>query len=163
MSIVVSDTSPIRALDHIGCLPLLVDFFGRVLIPVAVARELAAPRRDFRAIQVADHPFLEVIDATDRGRVDDLRKSLDLGEAEAIALACEVNADAILIDERRGRAAAGRFGLTIIGTMGLLVRAKREQKIAAVRPLLDALMDELEFFVAADLRIEILRQAGETP
>jgi predicted nucleic acid-binding protein len=65
------------------------------------------------------------------------------------------------MDETLGRASATRAGLTPIGTIGILVRAKQSGDIPSVREPLDRLMTELNFFVSARLREEALRLAGE--
>lgn len=62
-----------------------------------------------------------------------LSKELDTGEAEAIALAVELKADRLLIDERLGRSAALRLGLKITGVLGILVAAKRNNLIQEVK------------------------------
>jgi hypothetical protein len=64
-----------------------------------------------------------------------LASSLDPGEPEAIAL--ELNADLILMDERRGRFMARRLGLEVIGVLGVLVRAKRKGHLDELKPVLD--------------------------
>ncbi len=91
----------------------------------------------------------------------ELRSSLDVGEAEAIALAEEVEADIVLIDEMAGRETACIRGFTVLGTLGLLVRAKQSGLHPSVAPLLDRLRSELNFFISDELRRTILRQAGE--
>ena len=90
-----------------------------------------------------------------------MSNELDIGEAEAIALAVEIQADQVLIDERRGRLVATRLNLRCIGILGILVEAKIQGLIAEVQPLLDALVNEAGFWVAEPLYNSILRLVGE--
>src|SRR5438094_6903167 len=105
MPIIVSDTSPVRALDHLGQLDLLSDLFETILIPPAVERELLLPRKRFRPITVNEIRGASVRAPSDAPFVRSLGGQLDPGEAEAIALARELDAR-LLIDERAGRAGA---------------------------------------------------------
>jgi predicted nucleic acid-binding protein len=82
--------------DHLG---LLLAMFGEVLIPPAVLTELEQPRSRFPSLSIRDLPFVRVETPMNRAVVDELLVELDPGEAEALALAVEVHADAILIDE----------------------------------------------------------------
>lgn len=161
MAIVISDTSPVRAIAHLGHLDWLRDLFGEILIPPAVAAELQHPPASFSPVDPTAWPFLVVQSPTDRKRVIELRSELDAGEAEAIALAEEIRAELVLVDERAGRQIASRCGFTVMGTLGLLVRAKQRGLCALVAPLLDRLRDELNFFVSSGLRHAVLKQAGE--
>ena len=162
MTIIVSDTSPVRALAHLGLLPVLETLFGEVLVPDSVAQELLDPPSSFARIDVADFGFLKVSCATNRQRVAELREQLDFGEAEAIALAQEVRAEALLIDERAGRNAARQLGLSPLGTVGLL-RAKERGLCGDIAPLLDQLRSELRFFISGSFYVHALRLAGELP
>ena len=92
--------------------------------------------------------------------VNALQVELDKGEAEAIALAQELAADLLLIDEHLGRAAATRLGVRIIGLLGVLIEAKHRGLILEVKPLVDALMN-LGFRVKHDLYQRVLQAAGE--
>lgn len=74
-----------------------------------------------------------------------MSRELDKGEAEAIALALELGADQVLIDERRGRRIAARLNLRYTGILGILVEAKNRGLISEVKPLLDALIDRAGF------------------
>jgi len=162
VSVVVSDTSPIRALAHLGRIELLHLLFGQVLIPPVVARELEHPPKRFVAVDPLQFPFIRIQSPQDRQRVRDLSdRSLDPGECEALALALEIGADAILIDEAKGRAVAHELGLVRIGALGVLLRAKQRGHVAEIRSLLDRLQRELGFFISDSLRHDILTQAGE--
>lgn len=160
--IVISDTSPIRALSHLRLIELLRELFQEVLIPPAVELELASPPSGIALVDVAQWDFIRVEAPADRVRVDEFARSLDPGESEALALAVERSADAVLIDERAGRNKARNVGLVVIGTLGILVRVKQKKLLDRVEPLLDRLQDELGFFVSNQLRDEILKLAGES-
>jgi uncharacterized protein len=161
--VVVSDTSPVRCLSHVGQLDVLPALFGEVLVPPAVVQELANPRGRFAPLDVGMMPQLRVRRPADAGRVAQFAADAMLhpGESEALALAIEVGAAAVLIDEAVGRAAALRAGLTPIGVAGVLLRAKQNSLLPAVGPILDQIVSELRFFVAPELREYVLRQAGE--
>lgn len=127
MLLVVADTSPIRYLVQVGHVDLLHRLFGAVVIPTEVARELSdasAPP----AVQVwikSSPTWLRVLDAV--GGDDPALSNLDPGERAAIALGIALKADLLLIDERRGYAAAVNKGLEVTGTLGILdLAAKRK-------------------------------------
>lgn len=86
---------------------------------------------------------------------------LDEGEAEAIALAIELNADLLLIDERLGKNIATKKGLICKGVVGVLIEAKQRAFIPAVRPLLDDLREHLKFRLADTIYNLALQIAGE--
>src|SRR5437016_2835316 len=99
MTIVVSDTSPIRALDHLKLLDLPGVLFDRVLVPPGVLDELENPKAGFAPVAVRNLPFFGIAAPQDQARVNSFQPELEPGEAQAIALALEVNAAAVLIDE----------------------------------------------------------------
>lgn len=90
-----------------------------------------------------------------------MHQTLDIGEAEGIALALELEADLLLIDERLGRMTAKYFDLEILGLLGILVQAKQEGLINEIRPLLDQLRFEIGFRISKQLYREVLRLAQE--
>ena len=90
-----------------------------------------------------------------------LRNFLNLGEAEAIALAIEINATRLLIDERLGRQAAVERGLRITGVFGVLLIGKQQRLIAAVKPVMDELISQANFRVSNQLYAEVLKAASE--
>ena len=160
MAIVVSDTSPIRALYHLGQLSLLETLFGEMIVPPAVAAELAAPRRAFPPIYATTIGYLRVRAPLDLARVTSLQQKLDPGESEAIALPLELGAD-LLIDESTGRSEARRLGLQPVGVLAVLVRGKQAGAVPAVMPLVERLQVDFGFFISAELAQVIRERSGE--
>ena len=161
--IVVSDSSPVIALADVGQLRLLQELFSTVLIPEAVYQEIVvqgAGRASAAAVLGA--AWIEQRSVANTGLADVLKLELDEGEAEAIALAVESGADLVLLDERRGRQRAAGMGLRVTGVLGVLVQAKQQHLLTAVRPVLDALRDEAGFWMSDDLYRRVLDLAGET-
>lgn len=83
--------------------------------------------------------------------LENLRKSLHYGEAQAITIAIELSADMILIDETDGRTVALSYGLTLIGTLGILLKAKELGLIERIEPLMKRLQSEARFFLLLQL------------
>jgi hypothetical protein len=157
--IVISDTSAITNLAAIEYLQLLPQLYDRVIIPEAVYRELVEidpPVPGTLEVQTAT--WLEVRQVVNREVIKRLQieARLDTGESEALALALELDADLLLIDERRGRAEADRLGVKITGLLGILVEAKDKNLIVAVKPLMDALIATSDFRVSSALYNRIL-------
>ena len=160
--IVVSDTSPITNLAAIGRLDLMPRLFGSVLIPDAVAKELAAcPADALGFVDLSANNWLVVTSVAHPPIATALSLDLDAGEAETIALALDVRARVVLMDERRGRRLAQRLGLNTLGVIGILVKAKRDGMIEQVKPLLDALISEAGFWIGAGLRSRVLQEVSE--
>ena len=160
--IVVSNTSPLTNLAAVGQLDLLPPLYQRVVIPTAVHRELAAVSAGQPGFVAVDTlPWIEVRAVKNQALVQALRLELDEGEAEAIALALEVSADLLLLDERLGRTVAARFGLKFIGLLGVLIEAKQQGLIPAVKPILDDLIVRAGCWVSQSLYARVLQVAGE--
>jgi uncharacterized protein len=160
--IIVSDTSPINNLAAINQLHLLHQLYETVLIPESVYRELTNPGFPVAgAAEVQTYDWIQTRSVGDRTIVEALSSELDVGEAEAIALALEIQADQVLIDERRGRLVAARLNLRYTGILGILVEAKSQGLIAEVKPLLDALVNQAGFWIAEPLYNNVLRLVNE--
>ncbi|MCC5604302.1 DUF3368 domain-containing protein [Nostoc favosum] len=160
--IIVSDTSPINNLAAINHLHLLQQLYGTVLIPEAVYRELTDPNFPVAgATEVQTFIWIQTCPVQDRILVEAFSNELDIGEAEAIALALEMKADQVLIDERRGRMVAAKVNLSYTGILGILVEAKSQKLISAVKPLLDALINQAGFWVAKPLYKRVLQLVDE--
>lgn len=160
--IIVSDTSPISNLLLIDQIQLLPDLYEEVLLPTGVAEELrrmeAAKDQVSRLLQ---SDWITVKTVADRGLYEQLRLRLDYGESEAIALAVELQADLLLIDETKGRRVAKSYGLPITGLLGVLLEAKAKGTIASVRSLMDQLIEVARFYIHPTLYQSVLQLADE--
>lgn len=158
---VVSNTTPLIALSVIGHLDVLRALYTEILIPPAVHAEIMAGRiKHAGAIELNHAPWIRVVSLKDTRRAS-LLVDLDRGEAEAIALALELDASLLLVDERLARRYAQRVGLSISGTLGVLLKAKERGFIAELRPLIQRLL-EGRIYLGEDIVRKALSLAGET-
>jgi uncharacterized protein len=160
--IVVSNTSPLTNLAAIGQFEILRRLYTHVHIAEGVWEELGArgthwPGRD----EVAGAEWIEHHPVQNQTLVTALRRDLDRGEAETIALALELGATVVLLDEREGRHAAGQLGLRVMGVVGILLDAKSHGAIEAVRPHLGALRQMAGFYLDDAVCDHALSLAGE--
>lgn len=159
---VVSDTSPISSLFRIGQLTLLRELYFEVVIPSKVWEELlvlADYGHDLSVI--SDAAWLRVESTPPSVLLDQLKHTLDPGEAEAIALAKSLPAKLLLIDEKAGRQAAKMEGIPITGLLGVVLEAKILGLIPSVKSVLNQLIEDAKFRIARDLYWEIIELAGE--
>jgi predicted nucleic acid-binding protein len=158
--IVVSDTSPILSLALIGRLELLRDLYGTIMIPEAVRSEIIAT--DQSGAREVGHAAWLVTRSIDPDVVLKLLlREVDRGEAEAIGLALQSNADVLLIDERKARHLAAYLGLGVVGLLDVLQEAKQQQLITSVKPILDDLIARARFRLSHKLYQRTLFTAGE--
>jgi predicted nucleic acid-binding protein len=160
--IIISNTSPISNLAKVGQLSLMQKIYGKILIPPAVHEELLDERAGGTVITaVQSATWLEVRSVQNRQLVDQLRTRVNVGEAEAIALAVEVKATRLLIDERLGRQSAKDLGVKITGVLGILLLAKRQNLITALKPIMDDLIIQSNFRISSQLYASVLNEADE--
>ena len=86
---------------------------------------------------------------------------IDEGEAQAIVLALELNADLILVDEMKGRAIAEQQGLTVTGLLGVLLSAKKLGYLKLIQPILERLKTDAGFYISDKLFLQIIKLANE--
>ena len=135
---VVSNTTPILSLLKIGKLDLLEKLYRSVIIPHAVWQEIETGKDWTYYQDLSKIPWIE-IQTIQNAQATQYLTDLDQGEAEVIILAREIKADLVIIDEMLGRSYAQHFGLTLTGTLGILLRAKKEGHLDLIAPLLDEL------------------------
>ncbi len=160
-TLVVADSGPLIALAGADCLPALHALFARVLMPTIVRDEIAAPPPGRPgAAAVLASTWLEVIDPP--AQTDPfLSGALDQGEAAVIAVARSIEGAMVLIDEKRGRrVAATAYRLEVVGTAGVLVRAKAAGLVPVVGPILKRIVEN-GYFLSERLVRETRVIAGE--
>jgi predicted nucleic acid-binding protein len=161
---IASNTSPILNLSIIGKLDLLQKQFDEVKIPPAVLDELKLdskfPGGD-QIQQAIDQGWLEVVQFRNNEVAQVLARELDLGEAEAIALALEIDSHMILMDEHEGRQIAKSLGLSPIGVLGVFLHEKKDNNSFSVTQEMDNLRQQAGFFIAEKLYHRVIDLAGE--
>ena len=160
--IVVSDTTPLIGLASIGRLELLFQLFGEVYIPQAVYDETVTHGREEGIAKqvVASAGWIHVVAVKDRLAVDVLLDEMDLGEVETIILAKEMNAEWVLMNERKGRRKLSQLNIPKIGTLGILLKAKQLRLIPKLKPEIEKLQ-QTAFSISPSVVSEILKLAGE--
>ena len=160
--IVVSDTSPLTNLAAIGQFDLLRQLYGEVQIAAGVLDELNARGRRWPGYDETSRAgWIKQHTVHNQDLIAVLLRDLDRGEAETLALAVELGAELVLMDERDGRRFAQRLGLRPIGIVGILLDAKKSGLLDYIRPCLDALRHDAGFYVSEVLYSSALELAGE--
>ncbi|MEO7300254.1 MAG: DUF3368 domain-containing protein [Verrucomicrobiota bacterium] len=165
MAAVVSDTSVLHYLTvtrQFDCLPKI---FERIVIPSAVwsevsrRKELPVHSRVTNAIAAG---WLTVESPHDHQAVESLQVFLGDGESEAIILAKELQPSLLLMDDLDGRITAQKLKLSVMGTVGILVRARKLHLVPQLKPILDELIATHRFRFGKILYAEVLREVGES-
>jgi len=157
--IVVSNATPIITLSSIGKIDILKHFFEKVYIPQAVYDEIKSKKA--YGYQEIEDDFFEVITIEDSFAQDILLNDLDLGEAQTIVLAKELNADIVLIDETIGYNLARSQKLNVKRTLSFLIVAKERGLIEEVKPLLDEMIENGRW-ISRRVYGDVLRVCGES-
>lgn len=133
-------------------------------MPQAVRNELrmdeALPGTDALRVAISEG-WSRVQDPQDRALVTMLQTRLDAGESEAIALALEVKADYLLLDEREGRQAAGALDLRVTGVLGILLHAKQTGRLLSLTSTIQQLQQQAGFHLTQKLTENLLREVDE--
>ena len=159
--ILVLDSSVLITLSRTGDLEFLQQLAGTVHIPQAVYDEVVGAGQDQRGGQTVKlAQWIVRHEVQDRDSLVRLGGRLGRGEAEAIVLARELNADFVILDDATARRIAEAEGCIVTGLLGLIVHAKERELISAVRPVLDRIISE-GFYVGDNLYRTILASAGE--
>ncbi|MEA5419972.1 DUF3368 domain-containing protein [Spirulina sp. CCNP1310] len=161
----ISNSSVLIALSSIGQLSILTQRFpGGIVIPQAVWYEVvetSAGRPGSAEVAAGLNNWLSIEEVKNKSLIPLLQQDLDRGEAEAILLWIEQASEALLLDEKKARQVGRRMNSPILGTLGLLIWAKRQGIIMNLQEQLDALRTVAKFRLSQQVYNEALRQVGE--
>ena len=143
--VVIADASCLIVLHNIRELSLLQKLFGEVSITEEVRAEFGLDLPE----------WIKVKEVTNKIQQKAINLILDAGEASSIALALETENSLLIIDERKGRRIAMEFGVSIVGTLGIILRAKEKGLIDSVENLLLKL-EKVDFRISDELKAKIL-------
>ena len=155
---VVADTSPLNYLILVEASDILPALFGRICVPTAVVTELAHPRAPVVVKNWMRYGVPDWIEVRNAGALEAGLEYVGAGEREAIALAMEIGAAALLIDDRVGRREATERGLRVVGTLALLSEAAR-RNLVDLNNVLDRLL-QTNFRISEELLRALRSQGG---
>lgn len=147
---IISDTSCFIILTNIGELELLHKVYGQILTTTEIAAEYGEPLPE----------WVEIATVNDKYRQQLLEMQIDKGESSAIALALETPNSIVILDDYKARKIAERLGITLTGTIGVIIKAKLNGTIPSVKPLLEKIK-RTDFRLSAEIETQALKEAAE--
>jgi len=148
--IIISDTSCFILLSNIGELDLLKKVYSEITTTSTIAEEFG---EELPA-------WVKIENVSDKLRLKILELQIDKGESSAIALALEISNSTVILDDYKARKVAENLGINFTGTIGVIIRAKLENIIPSIKPLLDKIK-QTNFRISADIELQAYKDAKE--
>jgi predicted nucleic acid-binding protein len=148
--IIISDTSCFIILTNIGELSLLQKIYSKITTTVEIANEFGEPLPE----------WVEILSVKSKDTQRLLELQIDKGESSAIALALEISDSLLILDYIKARKVATQLGLSITGTLGIIIKAKLEGIIPSVIPILDKIK-QTDFRLSNEVELQVLKAAME--
>lgn len=155
--LIIADSGAIFSLAVIDKLNLLDLMFDDVKIPLAVWKEITLDKKN-KIFQNIDLFFKDKV--VEISSFNELTFVMDYGESESVILYKELQADFLLIDDKKARKIAENFGVNCIGTLGVLILAKKRNLIKELKPLFKELIKNNRYYSLILLN-KILISQGE--
>ena len=158
---VIVNTTPLVALCHVGQLDILKKVYGEIMIPQAVYRELSEKKESKCKKQVdASLDWIHVEKIENQMAKSMFKTQLHDGEVEVMILAKEKNADIVIIDDANAKKHAKYLKLPVTGTLGVLIKAKRQGYISELKPIIQGMIDKY-IYISEKLMRLCLEQVNE--
>jgi predicted nucleic acid-binding protein len=154
--ILIADSSALVALSIVNQLDILEKLFGKVYVPRAVYEEVSKNNK-VESYNLTTYCKDKVLDIQSSANFN---ISLGRGESESIVLYTEQNADFLLCDDKKAKKFAQSFGLKVIGSLGILLKAKETKLIDEITPLIE-ILKESRIFIDNKTYALVLRMSGE--
>ncbi len=148
--IIISDTSCFIILTNIGELQLLQKLYSKISTTIEIATEFGEPLPD----------WVEILSVKSKDTQRLLEMQIDKGESSAIALALEIPDSLLILDDIKARKVATQLGLSITGTLGIIIKAKLEGIIPSVIPILNKIK-QTDFRLSSEVESQVLKAAME--
>jgi hypothetical protein len=157
---VISNTSRLQYLHQVRLIDLLPEFYQSIIVPPAVAEEVSEGLK--RGVDLPDVSALNWLRIRSPRNAPSTAMLAELGpgESQAIMLAAETPNSLIILDDQAARREADKLGLTLTGTLGILIKARHRGEIDSIRHVLDEL-HRVRFRLTSKTRETVLRIAGE--
>lgn len=158
---VIVNSTPLIALSNIHRLDLLKKLYGEIFIPQAVFDEVTA-KADSACIEIKNHSdWIHVCSVKDQNEKRMYQAKLHAGEVEVMILAQEEpKASLVILDDNAAKKTAKFLGLTVTGTLGVILKAKKLGFIENVTELMNSLIDN-GFYVTPEIQKMVKKEAGE--
>ncbi|MFY7741754.1 MAG: DUF3368 domain-containing protein [Flavobacterium sp.] len=147
---IISDTSCFIILSKIEKLDFLKSVYGQIVTTSDIVEEFGE--------QLPDWIIIEYVADKSRQRILELQ--IDRGESSAIALALETQNCTLILDDFKARKIAQQLGITITGTIGVIVKAKLNGIIPSIKPYIEKIK-ETNFRISAEIELQALKEAEE--
>lgn len=158
---VIVNSTPLLVLGNIGRLDILRSLYEQIEIPAAVYREVTEKNDTASKALLAASDWIKVRTVENIADYAMYQAKLHAGEVETMIIAQKpVKADLVILDDMAARKTAKYLGLTVTGTMGVLVKAKQKQIIPAVKPILDEIMRN-GFYISEKVVKMVLKSVDE--
>ena len=157
---IIVNSTPIIILGNINKLSILKEIYKEIIIPKAVFDEISAKSDKAKSSLLQNQDWIKILEVKDKTNRKIYQSKLHNGEVEVMMLAQEISADLLIIDDNTAKKTAKFLGLTVTGTLGVLLKAKSLKIIKEIKPILEEMLQK-DFYISENLIKIVLKSANE--